>query len=178
MAASGIDPAVAPRPAAVWVTTGVLAFLGVSAVAGGTAMLTGVDGAAPPQDWLADVPVVDSWVLPGLVLAVGFGLGSLITAYGMLSRRSWAWSRPVEGLVGYHWSWLAALLLGLGQVIWIGLEVAYLPELSRLQVVYATAGFALLLFPSLRSVRSYLAWSGPAGVGPMPGPDGTFGPSP
>jgi hypothetical protein len=121
MPGNGIDPAAGPRPVAVWATTGALAFLGVSAVAGGAAMLTGAGGAAPPREWLADIPVVDSWVLPGLVLGVGFGLGSLLTAYGVLSRRSWAWSHPIERVVGHHWSWLATLLLGLGQVIWISL---------------------------------------------------------
>jgi hypothetical protein len=48
----------------------------------------------------------------------------------------------------------------LGQVAWIGLEVAYLPELSVLQAVYGSVGFALLLLPLLPSVREYLSVSG------------------
>src|SRR5690242_13555629 len=51
------------RPAAVRITVGVLAFLGISAFAGGVALVLGV-GAAPPADWLDDIPLIDSWVVP------------------------------------------------------------------------------------------------------------------
>ena len=69
------------RPRAVTATAGVLTFLGVSAVTGGASMVAGVG--APPRDWLPGIPVIDSWVAPGLVLGIGFGLGSLATAYGL-----------------------------------------------------------------------------------------------
>lgn len=81
--------------------------------------------------------------MPGLVLGVGFGLGSLVTAYGMLRR--------------YRWSWIATLLIGLGHVVWIALELIYLPEPSALQVVYGAVGAALLLLPWHPAVRGYFA---------------------
>jgi hypothetical protein len=62
-----VTPAVTGhRPGAVWTTIGVLVFLGVSAVAGGVAMVFGI-GAAPPHEWLDRIPVLDTWVVPGLV---------------------------------------------------------------------------------------------------------------
>jgi hypothetical protein len=118
------------RPRTVTATASVLAFLGVSAVAGGASMLSGI-GAALPRAWLEGVPVVDSWLVPGLILGAGFGLGSLITTYGVLRRPRWSWLRPVERLLGQHWSWLAAVLLGLGQLAWISLELIYLPSWPR-----------------------------------------------
>jgi len=33
-------------------------------------------GAAPPDEWLAAIPLIQDWRLPGLVLAAGFGAGS------------------------------------------------------------------------------------------------------
>jgi hypothetical protein len=130
------------RPAAVLTTFGVLVFLGVSATAGGIAMVLG-SGAAPPDEWLDQIPLIDSWVVPGMVLGVGFGLGSLITAYGMIRR--------------YLWSWLATMLIGLGHVVWIALELTYLPEPSALQVVYGAVGIVLLLLPWHPAVRGYFA---------------------
>lgn len=65
------------RPAAVPTIAGVLTFLGLSAFAGGVALVFGA-GAAPPEEWLDQIPLIDSWTVPGLVLGVGFGLGSLI----------------------------------------------------------------------------------------------------
>jgi len=145
------------RPPAVKAAVGVLGFLGISALAGGAAMVFGLGGAAPPRAWLDDVPVVTNWTVPGLVLGAGFGLGALITAYGVVRRPRWAWLRPVERALGYHWSWLATLLLGLGQVIWIALELAYLPQLSALQGIYGAVGLALLVLPLGGAMRRYLA---------------------
>jgi hypothetical protein len=152
------------RPAPVLATVGVLLFLGVSALAGGAAMVAG-GGAAPPDEWLDRIPLIDGWTVPGLVLGVGFGLGSLVAAYGMLRRPRWPWLRFVERLTRHHWSWIATVLIGLGHVVWIGLELAYLPEPSALQAVYGAVGVALLLLPLAPSVRAYLAaYQGNSGV--------------
>ncbi len=72
------------RPRSVLATTGLLGFLGVSATGGGITLVGG--SAAPPDHWLPEFPAVDSWVVPGMVLGLGFGLGSLVTAYGMARR--------------------------------------------------------------------------------------------
>jgi hypothetical protein len=136
-------------------TIGVLGFLGVSALGGAAALIPGGD-TAPSQEWLEDIPVVDSWLVPGLVLGVGFGLGSLVVAYGMLRRPRWHWLRPVEWLTGHHWSWLATIVIGAGQVAWIVLELIYLPELSPLEAVYGGVGLALVFMPMFRPVRDDL----------------------
>lgn len=142
------------RPTSVLATIGVLLFLGISAVAGAAALLLGVG--APPGDWLDQVPVVDSWTVPGLVLGIGFGLGSLVTAYGLLRRPGWPWLGFVQRVTGHHWSWAATILIGLGQVCWIARELVYLPGLSALQVVYGGVGLALVLLPMQAPVRTYL----------------------
>lgn len=143
------------RPAPVLTTIGVLVFLGITAMAGGGALVFNL-GAAPPGDWLDRIPLIDSWLVPGLVLGVGFGLGSLVAAYGVLRKPRWRWAGFVERLTRYHWSWMTTVLIGLGHVAWIALELTYLPELSVLQVVYGGVGVALVLLPLLTPVRTYL----------------------
>ena len=101
--------------------------------------------------------MIDSWVPPGLVLGIGFGAGSLVAAYGMLRRPRLGWLGSVEQLTRHHWSWIATILIGLGQVAWIGIELIYLPELSALQAVYGGVGVVLLLLPMHPAVRRYLA---------------------
>lgn len=144
------------RPRAVNVTICVLVFLGVTALAGGIAMVLDL-GAMPPGDWLARIPLIDSWVVPGLVLGVGFGLGSLLTAYGVLRRPRWWWLRFAERPTHHHWSWIATILIGLCHLAWIVLELIYLPQPSILQVIYGAVGVALLLLPLHPAVRGYLA---------------------
>jgi hypothetical protein len=143
------------RPASVLATIGVLSFLGISATAGGIALIGG--DVAPPDRWLTDVPVIDNWTVPGLVLGLGFGVGSLITAYGMARRSRWSWLDGIERFTGHHWSWLATILIGFGQAIWIGLELVFLPELSWLQVVYGAVALLLLTLPWLKPVQRDLS---------------------
>ncbi|MDX1621296.1 MAG: hypothetical protein R3320_09915 [Nitriliruptorales bacterium] len=145
------------RPVAVRILVGLLVFLGITAIGGGLAMLGGIEGAAPPEEWLADIPIVDSWVVPGLVLTLVFGLGSLLAAYGVFRRPHWGWMRPVENATRHHWSETAAVALGLGQVAWIGLEVVYLDGLSWLMPFYGSVGLAIALSAVAPGTRGYLA---------------------
>jgi hypothetical protein len=134
-----------------------LIFLGVSTVGGGIEMLLNLDGGRYlPQQWLDDLPLIDSFLIPGLVLLLGFGAGSLLTAYGVWRRPQWRWLRAVERFTGRHWAWSATILLGAGQVVWIALELVYLPGLSWLEVVYGLIGLALVLLPLTPSVRDRL----------------------
>jgi hypothetical protein len=142
------------RPATVWTFAAVLTFLGVTATGGGIALLSGY---APPDRWLDDIPLITTWVVPGLVLGFIFGAGSLITAYGVIRRPTWAWLSVVERRTSRHWSWVAGLLLGFGQLAWIALELAYLPDRSALQAVYGSTGLLLVVLPALPAVRQHLA---------------------
>jgi len=146
------------RPASVLTAFWLLVVLGVSALAGGIALVFGsVDnGMAPPAAWLEALPVIDSWLIPGLVLGIGFGLGSLLTGYGVWKRPHWSWASFIEAPTGHHWSWIATMLIGLGQAAWIGLELLFLPELSWLQAFYGPLGLALFLLPLTRSMRDHL----------------------
>jgi hypothetical protein len=135
-----------------------LIVLGISAVAGGSALVFGQleQGMVPPTEWLEALPLIESWLIPGLVLGIGFGLGSLLAAYGVIRRPEWAWASFVETPTGQHWSWLSTMLIGLGQATWIGLEVMFLPELSWLMAFYGPLGLALFALPMTRSMREHL----------------------
>jgi hypothetical protein len=146
------------RPRLATTITAILAFLGITAVGGGAEMLLYPAGNAfLPARWLDDIPLVDSWLVPGLVLGLGFGVGSLLTAFGVLRRPRWRPAAGVERLTGQHWSWSATVVLGVAMIAWIALEAAYLPARSWLEVVYGLTGIALAALPWFPAVRRYLA---------------------
>jgi hypothetical protein len=147
------------RSATQKVTLALLGFLGVTATGGGLAFLFGPtsgEGAWFPQEWLDQIPLIDSFVLPGLVLGVGFGLGSLVTLWGMLRRPHLGFLAGIERATGRHWSWLATVVLGLGQLVWIGLELAFI-EFSFFHPLYGAVGLALAALPWTGSMRRDLA---------------------
>jgi hypothetical protein len=137
----------------------VLFFLGVTALAGGMAMVFGLGGGevAIPSEWLEGIPLIRSWLVPGLVLGIGFGVGSLLTGYGMARRVRWSRFAFLERWSGRHWSWVVAMIIGFAHMVWIGLEVMYLPEFSVLEPVYGAVGIALFTLPWLPTVRRALS---------------------
>jgi hypothetical protein len=147
------------RPATERATLALLVFLGVTATGGGVAFMVGPTsgpGAWFPEKWLDEIPLIDNFVVPGLVLGICFGLGSLVTAWGMLRRPRWAFLGWVERLTGLHWSWAATVLLGVGHIVWIGLELAYI-DFSFFHPLYGAVGLALLTLPFTASMRRALA---------------------
>src|SRR6266545_1017654 len=114
MAATATPALRGHRPALALVTTGVLGFLGITAVGGGAALIFGPGTA--PGDSLQRIPLIDSWVVPGLVLRIGFG-----------------------------------------QLVWLALELVYLPDLSWLEALYTAVSVALLLLPVSVPVSRYLS---------------------
>lgn len=144
------------RPRAVTAISNLLLVLGVGAVGGGAAMTFGVgDGAVLPDEYLDAIPFVNSWVVPGLVLMIGFGVASLVVAYGVLQQPRWYWTRQIERATGHHWSWIATIAIGVGHVIWIGLELILIP-FSWLMPTFGLIGLALALLPLTRPVREHL----------------------
>ncbi|HUP17747.1 MAG TPA: hypothetical protein VM848_17085 [Acidimicrobiia bacterium] len=105
-----------------------MGLLGISVAGGSLALLFSLGGGQPPISWIEDLPLVDSYVVLGLVLGIGFGLGSILTTYGMIRRPRWSWLGGLERVTRHHWSWLATILIGAGQVAWIALEVALWPS--------------------------------------------------
>ena len=149
------------RPATERAALALLLLLGVTATAGGLVLATGLGGeqVMAPEEWLADIPLVDSWLVPGLVLGVGFGLGSLFVAWGLWRRPRLSVLGAVERATGHHWAWLGTLLLGLGHVLWIGLELVYLPEPSWFQPFYLAVGLGLVALSLTPSMRAHLVLS-------------------
>ncbi len=109
-----------------------------------------------PAEWVDDLPLIDSLVLPGLTLLVGFGLGSLVTAYGVWRRPRWAAMRRLERATGHHWSWAALLAIGVGHAVWIGLEYVYFWPGMFLQAIYGSVALLLIGLALTPAVRRWL----------------------
>jgi hypothetical protein len=145
------------RPFAVTLLIVLLAVLGMGAVGGGLAMILGIGGESfMPDEYLDALPLVDDWVVPGLVLLLGFGIGSLVAMYGVLRRPGWPALGWLEERTGHHWSWLLTMAIGWGQVAWILIEVVSIP-FSALMPTFGLVGLALALLPLTRAVRLHLA---------------------
>lgn len=117
--------------------------LGFSALYGGVMLMLerANDPPGMPMEWLDDTPFTDYFV-PGVTLFSVFGVGSFVTIFGVIRRRSWGW--------------VAAVSLGFSQVGWIFVEMFFLRTVNVLHIVYGGLGAALGLLALSPSFRAYL----------------------
>ena len=105
----------------------VVAFVGLTAVAGGVAILTGF--LQLPLGLLQGTPF-SSYLIPGLVLAIVVGGSGLVAAATLPT--------------GCEMGILASLVAGLILVGWIVVEIAMIGLGSWLQVLYLVLGLTIL----------------------------------
>lgn len=150
------------RSTASRILIGLLGFVGVTALGGGIEMLAfPLGNDFVPRAWLDHVPVVETWVLPGIVLGSVFGIGSLCAAVGLWRRRRQDPRNVVERATGRHWSWAASLVIGALLFAWIMLEVVFIPERSVIEALYLSVSVAIVWLTLRSDVREEMALSRP-----------------
>ena len=127
------------------VAVGLLAWLGLGALAGGVALAAAPDGSVMqmPLSMIAGSPFPDFFV-PGLILGGLFGVGSLAVA--------------VMGLRRWRQAPFLAFAIGCGQMIWIVVELAIIRELSFLHPVCFGIGLVIALTALPWGWPTFRAW--------------------
>lgn len=165
--ASSLDEDIPRAPRLVFATILVLLFLGATTFLGGVEMLVRPFGSVVlPAEILDELPV-DSFVLPGLVLATVFGIGAALVAYGLWRQPYLTSLRWVEQVTGRHWAWAGTLAMGAGFVGWMLLQLVLLgapgagngpdPAASwTLYAIYGSVAAWLLIVPWTQEVKEDL----------------------
>lgn len=118
------------------------ALIGLGAIGGGLAILTGAFGQWFPVAWLAGTPFSD-YTLPGLLLLIVVGGGMLLAAAAQCIQREWAV--------------LLSAAMGCVMLGWIACEVAIIDRYA--QAVVPSTVVQQVLFPVLGLVMIGLAAS-------------------
>ncbi len=130
-------------------------FLGLNGLYGGGAFVLAPDGSLLkiPLSYLQGSPF-HNFFIPGLLLLAFLGLYPLAVAYSLWKRPAWGWPEAINPFKQRHWSWAASLAAGAIAVVWILVQVQWIPS-SFLQTFILGWGVLILLFTLLPGVRRY-----------------------
>ena len=118
------------RPSYVWLAVALELVTAFGAIPVGLMLLRDTSGGSVgfPEGWIEGT-IFGSYLVPGLYLLVMNGVGMLVLAVLTMQRHRWA-------------PWLTGVLGG-GLVIWIGVQLLVMPEVSFLQAMYGAIGIGL-----------------------------------
>ncbi|MGD9750932.1 MAG: hypothetical protein AB7W59_08050 [Acidimicrobiia bacterium] len=105
-------------------------------------------------EWLASIPVVDSYRIPGIALAVCVGAPAIAAGVGLAQGDQSRRPHRLERRGNYHWSRRATQLSGLALLAWLAIELAVIPGRSPIEAIYIAIGASLVTLPSWRSFRA------------------------
>lgn len=132
-----------------------LLFLGYSGFMGGYEMLKNpVNPMGMPLSYLERTLFQDYFV-PGLLLILLWGLGSLVTLIGLWRPWQLPLMMPFTLWTHEHWAWGFAVLMGLGLIIWLTYQVVMMPAVATIQFILYGLAVLLIVIPLLPPMRRY-----------------------
>ena len=141
------------RPVTVTALVVLLSLLGIGAAVSAAALIAAPDGhlIQLPQSLLANAPFTD-FLVPGILLFVFIGVYPLVVAYSIWRRPGWRWPDTINPFRSFHWSWAASLAAGIALLVWITVQIQWVPIgfLHALYLVWAAAILVIGLLPATR----------------------------
>lgn len=146
------------RPWQLYVTVGLLAFVGIGALPAGLAFIVDPSGAllGLPAD-LLNSPIFPDFLVPGLFLFFVIGIGSLLAAAFLLWRPAWGWPNRLNPFRRQQWHWALAFAVGCTLMIWIVVQLFSITLDSFLQPFIFAIGAAIVMLLLLPGMRGYYA---------------------
>jgi hypothetical protein len=142
--------------------------LGLGALFGGGSFILSPDRSliGVPLELLAHSPFTN-FLVPGLLLFFFVGVFPSVVAYSLWQRPAWHWPNLLNPFKRMHWSWAASLAAGAAVIVWIVIEIQFMP-IGFVHILYLAWGALILILTLLPSVRRHFALSASAAIGGSP----------
>jgi hypothetical protein len=138
------------------ILVGLLLFLGISALGGGSMLIISPSGkliGGLPISILAHSPFID-FLIPGIILFVVLGVLPCLTCYALIMQ-------PVSRLAQFfnvfsdmYWGWTFSIYIAFALIIWIQVETLFVQSAGWLQTFYMLYAIPILIFALLPKVRA------------------------
>jgi magnesium-transporting ATPase (P-type) len=134
-----------------------LAFLGLSAIGGGGALIISPSGkllGGLPLSILARSPFND-FLIPGIILFVVLGLFPSVLVYFLLKKTENKFAEHFNFFKDMYWAWSFSIYVAFALIIWIQVETIYIQGVGGLQTFYMLYAIPLIFVALLPQVRDF-----------------------
>ena len=133
-----------------------LAFLGLSAIGGGGALIISPSGkllGGLPLSILERSPFND-FLFPGIILFVVLGIIPCLLIFALLKKPRSVLAERFNFFTDMHWAWSYSIYVAFALIIWIQVETIFIQGVGWLQTFYILYAIPLILVASLPQVRN------------------------
>lgn len=144
-------------PPAVFVLILLHVILGLGAIGGGIMLIVDPSGEKMGMPLsLLERTFFPSYLIPGILLLLIFGVVPLLVAYALRRQPDWRIAEAVNPYRGeLHPVWALSLYVGFGQIIWIAVQTYMMNAVAGVHLGYTALGLLILIVTLLPSVRAY-----------------------
>ena len=148
------------KPFALYVLLFLLAFLSLGAFVGGIPLLIDPTGdlLTLPISLLEGTPF-SSFLIPGLILTLVFGIFPSIVGYALIKMPRWKRAGILNILPDMYWAWTYAIYIGFGQILWISIQTVIINEAGMVHLFYTLIGISIVGIALLTPIRTYYSKS-------------------
>lgn len=131
-----------------------LGFLSFSAIGGGIMLIISPEGTEiqMPLELLDNSPF-KSFLLPGIILLVSFGLIPVYIIYALIKKPQNRFLQRLNLLYDHHFAWSFAVYIGFGQIIWINVQTLIINAVAVIHTFYSSLGILIVCVALLPAVR-------------------------
>jgi hypothetical protein len=134
-----------------------LAFLGLSAIGGGGALIISPSGrllGGMPLSILKNSPF-DNFLIPGIILFVVLGVLPILLIFALLKKSASPFAEDFNFCKDMHWAWSFSIYVGFALIIWLQTEMYFLQAVGWLHNFYMIVAIAIIFAALLPQVRHF-----------------------
>jgi hypothetical protein len=134
-----------------------LAFLGVSSIGGGGALIISPSGkllGGLPLSILDNSPF-HNFLIPGIILFIILGLFPAMLVFALVRKPISPFAEQFNFFKDMHWAWSYSVYTAFALIIWIQVETIYVQGVGWLQTFYMFFAIPLIFVALLPQVRTF-----------------------
>lgn len=142
---------------AIKIHTYLLAFLGISAIGGGGALIVSPSGkllGGLPLSILKYSPFKD-FLYPGLILFFVLGILPCLVAFALIKKPENKLAESLNFFKDMYWAWSFSIYISFALIIWLQVEMLFIQAVNWLHNFYMILAIVLIFVALLPQVRGF-----------------------